>query len=187
MHSQSLPAAARQLFHQKQRGGLRALLLPHGMAMTVCREIPFASSMFFIQPLMREWIHGHLNSPTPSASSSSSSHSLSTSSSSSAVSALLSSLRSFGCDALCGLLTAALACPISHVPSVLAAYQQSRQISVGHAFSELWAQGGVRELLRGFGARTISLAGTLTVVPLAIRTFDRLLSGGGESSHDHAV
>ena len=71
-------------------------------------------------------------------------------------------------ELFCGFTAALIASPVSHVPSVIAAYQQGHNLPLRIAYSNIIAEGGWRELWRGLGARTLSLAGTMTVVPIVI-------------------
>ena len=62
-----------------------------------------------------------------------------------------------------------VATPISHIPSVIAAYQQGHGVGLKTAIQDLYQIGGFSEFWRGLVARTVSLAGTMTVVPFVMR------------------
>ena len=59
----------------------------------------------------------------------------------------------------------------SHAPSVVAAYQQATEATPSRAVAEIYKAGDLRAFFRGLPARTLSLAGTFTVVPLALDWF----------------
>ena len=127
------------LYH---RHGAIYLAAPPGMAAMAGREVPFAASLFWLQPTlskMAQALDGNDQS------------------------------HSIGKYLLVGIATSIIATPISHVPSVIAAYQQGHGKDLRTAVGDLYRIGGVREFWRGLGARTVSLAGTMTVVPLVLR------------------
>ena len=113
--------------------------------MMVCREIPFAATLFHIRPALTQWVQDthpieHMSTPLWLAR-----------------------------EAGLGCVTSAVASPISHVPSVIAAYQQGHGVDFRTALQQLLdGPGGMKELWRGLGARTFSLAGTFTVVPIVM-------------------
>ncbi len=123
-----------------RRHGILFLIAPPGMAAMVGREVPFAASLFWLQPMLSKMAR------------------------------TLDDRHSIGKDLLVGVATSIVATPISHVPSVIAAYQQGTGLSLRSAVTELYRIGGFREFWRGLGARTLSLAGTMTVVPFVLRT-----------------
>ena len=143
-------------------GGLTNLILPPGMAMMVCREIPFAAALFYIRPALSKLVSPPADDNTPLTNPSDSVGSLIAPQSS----LLARGLRELGC----GCVTSLIASPVSHVPSVLAAYQQGHGVSLKQAYSDLLKAGGGswKELWRGLGPRTASLAGTMTVVPMVL-------------------
>ena len=122
--------------------GALYLFAPPGIAAMIGREIPFASCLFWLQPRldhMSKVFYGDVEK------------------------------LSIAKDLSVGIATSAIATPISHVPSVVAAYQQGMGVGLQTAVTDLYRIGGFREFWRGFAARAISLAGTMTVVPLVLR------------------
>jgi hypothetical protein len=128
--------------HLYRERGLRHLLLPPGMLAMVGREIPFATSLFFFRPIL----YDRMNKSFPTDPSQ------------------IHLIR----ELICGCLTSAVATPISHVPSVLAAYQQGTGKSLMDAFSDIVKTDGWKGLFRGLIPRMFSLAGTFTVVPIVL-------------------
>ena len=125
-----------------QRGGVAGLLLPPGMAATACREVPFAAALFAVRPRLRAIAEERYPGTQR----------------------LLRELS-------CGVAAASVAGPASHAPSVVAAYQQATEATPRQAVADIYASGGLRAFFRGLPARTMSLAGTFTVVPLALDWF----------------
>ena len=125
-----------------QRSGVAGLLLPPGMLATACREVPFAAALFAVRPRLRAIAEERY----PTA-------------------------QRFLRELSCGVAAAAVAGPASHAPSVVAAYQQATGVTPRQAVADIYAAGGLREFFRGLPARTLSLAGTFTVVPLALDWF----------------
>ena len=125
-----------------QRGGVAGLLLPPGMAATACREVPFAAALFAVRPRLKRIAEERY--PTT---------------------------HRFLRELSCGVAAAAVAGPASHAPSVVAAYQQATEATPSRAVADIYASGGLRAFFRGLPARTMSLAGTFTVVPLALDWF----------------
>lgn len=125
-----------------QRSGVAGLALPPGMAATACREVPFACALFAVRPRLKKLAEERY--PTT---------------------------QKFLRELSCGVAAAAVAGPASHAPSVMAAYQQATDATPRRAIADIYAAGGLRAFFRGLPARTISLAGTFTVVPLALDWF----------------
>lgn len=129
----------------KERGAF-FLLFPPGMVATACREIPFAATLFHVRPLLSRRFGAAAEA-----------------------SAAERVLR----ECLCGCAASAVASPASHAPSVVAAYQQATGAPLLRAVADLHAAGGWRTFFRGLAARTVSLAGTFTVVPVALDALTR--------------
>ena len=125
-----------------KRGGVAGLIFPPGMAATACREVPFAAALFAVRPRLRKIAEERY--PTT---------------------------QRFLRELSCGVAAASVAGPASHAPSVVAAYQQATDVTPRQAIAKIYAAGGLREFFRGLPARTVSLAGTFTVVPLALDWF----------------
>ena len=125
-----------------QRNGVAGLISPPGMAATACREVPFAAALFAVRPRLRAIAEERYPGTQR----------------------LLRELS-------CGVAAASVAGPASHAPSVVAAYQQATDATPSRAVAEIYAAGGLRAFFRGLPARTMSLAGTFTVVPLALDWF----------------
>ncbi len=125
-----------------RRGGVAGLMLPPGMMATACREVPFAAALFAVRPRLKRIAEERY--PTT---------------------------QRFLRELSCGVAAAAVAGPASHAPSVVAAYQQATDATPTRAMAHIYAAGGLRAFFRGLPARTLSLAGTFTVVPLALDWF----------------
>ena len=110
-------------------------------AATACREVPFAAALFAVRPRLRKIAEERY--PTT---------------------------QRFLRELSCGVAAASVAGPASHAPSVVAAYQQATDVTPRQAIAKIRAAGGL-EFFRGLPARTLSLAGTFTVVPLALDWF----------------
>jgi hypothetical protein len=81
-----------------------------------------------------------------------------------------------GRDLLSAALTAMIAGPISHVPSVVAAHQQAHAVSIGTACATLRAAApGFRGFWAGILPRTASLTGSLFVMPFSIELLQPLV------------
>ena len=124
------------------RRGVAGLILPPGMLATACREVPFAAALFAVRPRLRKIAEERY--PTT---------------------------QRFLRELSCGVAAASVAGPASHAPSVVAAYQQATEASPRRAMADIYSSGGLRAFFRGLPARTVSLAGTFTVVPLALDWF----------------
>ena len=124
------------------RRGVAGLILPPGMLATACREVPFAAALFAVRPRLRKIAEERY--PTT---------------------------QRFLRELSCGVAAASVAGPASHAPSVVAAYQQATDVTPSRAVADIYAAGGLRAFFRGLPARTVSLAGTFTVVPLALDWF----------------
>lgn len=127
--------------------GVSGLLLPPGMLAMVGREIPFASALFYIRPLLSQCLMDSF----PGADQK------------------LSIVK----ELTCGCLTSIIATPLSHPPSVIAAYQQAHSIGLVAAIRGITARDGHIGLWRGLLARTVALAGTFTVVPIIVNILSR--------------
>ena len=124
------------------RRGVAGLILPPGMLATACREVPFAAALFAVRPRLRKIAEERY--PTT---------------------------QRFLRELSCGVTAASVAGPASHAPSVVAAYQQATDATPRRAMADIYKAGGLRAFFRGLPARTLSLAGTFTVVPLALDWF----------------
>ena len=125
-----------------RRGGVAGLMFPPGMAATAWREVPFAAALFAVRPRLRKIAEERYPGT-----------------------------QRFLRELSCGVAAASVAGPASHAPSVVAAYQQATEASPRQAMADIYAAGGLRAFFRGLPARTLSLAGTFTVVPLALDWF----------------
>lgn len=159
----SIVTTARTLY---RRHGLHHLLLPPGMAAMAGREVPFASALFYIRPMMFHYIQPEEDMRRAKTYT--------------GTGASLW-LQKLSASALCGVLTSMLVTPISQAPSVIAAYQQGHAATFSQAVQDIRQRYGWRGFFRGLGARTFSLAGTFTVVPLVLESLEHVLGCGGES------
>ena len=138
-----------------KKHGLYHLLLPPGMLAMVGREVPFASALFYVRPAMFK--HLQADSTDADGSTSTSIHD-----------------KIFH-SALCGVATSVLVTPLSQAPSVIAAYQQGHAVTISAAVEEIRLRYGWKGFFRGLTARTFSLAGTFTVVPLALEKLENTI------------
>lgn len=127
--------------------GLTGILLPPGMVAMVGREIPFASALFYFRPLLSQFVNSQFPTEKDKIQ--------------------LNLPR----ELLCGCLTSFVATPLSHPASVIASYQQGHSVSPQVAIKEIIRSDGHKGFLRGIAARTCSLAGTFTVVPILLHLF----------------
>lgn len=144
-------------------GGAMALALPHGAVMTAAREIPYAGCLFFLSGWIRERLHGRVAASEGGGAGGGSDD----------------YKARVARDVLGASLTACVAGPISHVPSVIAAYQQAHALSISAACKALAATGGVRAFFGGLLPRTVSLAGSLFVMPFTIEALTPHVEKGG--------
>lgn len=134
-------------------GGLRALLVPHGMTMIAARETPYAGCLFFLSG----WIRSQIDiccqyAPWGDDSKSSNGEKR------------VSVLR----DVAAAILTASVAGPISQVPNVIAAHQQAHASTIKASVRTIVESSGLRGLYGGLMTRTVSLAGSLFIFPFTI-------------------
>lgn len=141
--SVSMGTAFRSVYHKH---GWRYILAPPGMAMMAGREVPFAAALLYVRPTLSAYLH-----PDPDGG------------------VCQDPLwKRVGREVASGVITALVCGPVSHVPSVIAAYQQGHGTSIRESVSQLVRLGGYSELWRGLAHRTFSLAGTFIVVPFTV-------------------
>lgn len=146
-HTRSLPVlkTITTIYAEK---GMTGLLLPPGMLAMVGREVPFATALFYFRPVLST----RLEKLYPNENN----------------------RLNLSRELLCGCLTSSVATPLSHPPSVIAAYQQGHSVSFRKAVRDILAIDGWKGFWRGLGARTVSLAGTFTVVPIMLHILSPL-------------
>jgi len=115
----------------------------------VGREVPFAVGIFYLAEKSKELFHGRRASKDNSWS-------------------LKSCIRWSLEEAAASVTCAAAVNIFSHPPSVVLARQQGLRIPLGQALREVYAQGALRGFYLGFVARTLSIAGSMWVVPLVL-------------------
>jgi hypothetical protein len=123
--------------------------LPPGMIAMAGREIPFASALFHFRPLLRNYLF-----PTSHDNNQQSNKNL---------------FQLLMQECLCGLMTSCVATPISHPASVIASYQQGHGTTLQTAIKSIYNEGIWKGFFRGVIPRTLSLAGTFTVVPIVLQ------------------
>lgn len=176
--SKSLISTAYSLYSHR---GIQHLMLPPGMVAMVGREVPFASALFCVRPMMYDWMLPIGDSVGKGKDGCGGGM----------------TIEKLATSAICGVVTSALVTPVSQAPSVIAAYQQGHNVKAPGdeadtvetviysslltmrltvAVREILERYGWRGLFRGMAARTISLAGTFTVVPLALERVECALS-----------
>ena len=133
-------------------GGLRGLLLPHGLTMIAAREVPYCGCLFFLSGRCRARLRPSAQEPPHSW------------------------LRLAASDYAAAFFTALVAGPLSHAPSVVASYQQAHAAGLGCAVRAIYeARGGMRGFFHGLLPRTLSLSGSLFIVPFTIELLQPLL------------
>ena len=130
-------------------GGFKALAFPYGGLMMAAREVPYAGTLFFLSGWIRERLTRNGIG------------------------------EGVGRDILAALLSATIVGPISHVPSVIASHQQANNASISTACREMYATGGGTSFFRGILPRTLTLAGSLFVIPCAIEFLQPLIEVSG--------
>lgn len=130
--------------------GLAGLIAPYGGLMVAAREVPYAGTLFFLSGFLNAQLRSGLLSTDERG-------------------------PHLGLDVLTALCSAAIAGPISHAPSVIASHQQARGVTILAACREIAATGGWRSFFRGLVPRTLTLAGTLFVIPFTIRELQPLI------------
>ena len=173
-------------------GGAVALVVPHGACMVVGREIPYAGCLFFLSG----WIRGKLKeqheqheqqqqqlllrsgagAADAADAAASSGGSGPSGSSGGGDGGLWAGGPAIARDMCAAVLTACVAGPISHAPSVVAAHQQAHAVSIREAVRQLVGGArGWRGLFGGLVPRTASLAGSLFIMPFSVETLQPLM------------
>jgi hypothetical protein len=109
------------------------------MGMMMCREAPFAASLFWLQPILNSAATNIFGGGSDGGSAVSDGGCNGEGVESLSPSIMLRYVA-------VGVTTSVLATPISHVPSVVAAYQQGHGVGRKDAVAALLAAGGWREL-----------------------------------------
>lgn len=131
------------------RGGIISTMMPRGMAAMVGREVPFSLGLFFLKERVARHFH-KLAGTDQAHSGSSGAH------------------AQWWCTELTASLTTSTVCNIpAHPPSVVLALQQAHDLQFRDALARACATGW-RGFYAGFAARTVAIAGTMTVVPLIL-------------------
>lgn len=125
--------------------GLAALAAPYGTLMVAAREVPYSGTLFFLSGFVRGELHRAWGG-----------------------SAADSVAGRAAIDVFSALCSAAVAGPLSHAPAVVASHQQAHGVTITAACRDIAASGGLRAFYRGVVPRTVTLAGTLLVIPAAI-------------------
>jgi hypothetical protein len=131
-------------------GGPRALLAPRGAPMVAAREVPYAGVLLYLSARVRAAVGDAAGAGAPGAGAA----------------------TRWAADAAAALLSAAIAGPISHVPSVIASHQQAHNVGVVEACRCIRLSGG---FFRGVFPRTCTLAGSIFVIPLTIEAVQPML------------
>ncbi|CAE8687426.1 unnamed protein product, partial [Polarella glacialis] len=135
----------------RQENGLQRLLMPYGQVAMVGREVPFSVGIFFLRDRFVSAFHGSSQGKG-------------------------SSLRWWAEEASASAACATTVNLVSHPPSAILALQQGRDISLSSACKALYARGGLIGFYVGFTARTVSIAGSMFVVPTVMELGSSLLS-----------
>jgi len=125
---------------QAKSRGVGSLVFPKGMPMMVCREGPFAAMLFCVQPALELELRAY------------------------------TSLQPWQQSMLAAVGTSCIGSPISHVPSVLVAYQQGHNLSLKESIKRIRARSGLAGFVVGMVPRTVSIASTMFVVPWVMTT-----------------
>ena len=159
------------LWATRAAGGWLSVLVPYGALAIAAREVPYAGCMFFLSGWIRSKVHGRnvIGHDEGAAAAAAADAALPASSDGGA--------RRIGLDFLTAALTAAVAGPISHAPSVIAAHQSAHAVDFWTACAHLRkvGGGGLSGFFQGLAPRTASLTGSLFVMPLAIECLQPLV------------
>ena len=141
----------------------RAIMFFCGGPMFVCREVPFAASMFFLSGNLSHFFQSKfpLNFTKNISTSCQTSH------------------ANLKCYFIVGCSCALMVGPLTHVPSVIGTRQQALDCNASAAVQSLLQESGgkyLKAFSKGFVFRTSALAGTFTVVPLTFE-FLRYVEG----------
>lgn len=129
-------------------GGPALLALPHGTLMVAAREFPYGGCLFFLSGRIREQVRTAIGSDGASSNA----------------------VKRIASDMASAALTAVVAGPLSHAPSVVAAHQQAHGVPFLEACNQIRRSAGVKGFFLGLLPRTCSLAGSLFVFPLTVET-----------------
>jgi hypothetical protein len=165
---QTVLGAARSTYAS---GGLLALAVPHGALAIAGREVPWAGCLFFLSGWVRERLDGLLNSRSSAKQGQAGAGVGGSEAKGNDVVPSHGgglSMRATGTQMLAAALTACVAGPISHVPSVIGAYQQAHAVGIGEACAAIKRQFGYRGFWGGLLPRTGSLAGSLFVFSFGV-------------------
>lgn len=151
--------------------GISGVLVPYGALMIAAREIPYAGCLFFLSGYIRSQIHG-----TSVIGEAGGTEGAATAAAAAPEGGITASWAFLGRDLLSAALTACIAGPISHVPSVVAAHQQAHSVSISTACREIARSGkGLGPWFLGLLPRTCSLTGSLFMMPFAIETLQPIV------------
>lgn len=149
-----------QTIQQLYRTNKRRILLPPGMIAMIGREVPFSTSLFYLRPLIeKEFISSHEQKQQQEEQHEGQ---------------FQFNFERFLIDLQCGLVTSLIATPISHPASVIASYQQGHNRPLFESMSVIYRLNGWKGFFRGLTARTLSLTGTFTIVPMVLRVLSPL-------------
>jgi hypothetical protein len=144
----SLGDALRSSLHRR---GLYGILCPYGQTMMVGREVPFSIGVFFLRDHIAQWFHKRLHRD--------------------------SSLQ-YWFGELASSMTCAAAVNIpAHPPSVVLAWQQAREVPLLDALHQIHANSGLRGFYKGFVSRSVSVGGTMFVVPIVLSSYGEIFKG----------
>lgn len=160
VHNQSVMNTFSKIYHQNPV----KLILPPGMLAMVGREVPFSTALFYFRPLIAEKFGIHRPPPT-------SLFPLLIHVSGPLDHATIPWYRQFCYDLQYGFMTSLIATPLSHPASVVASYQQGHDQPILQSIRSISNQYGWKGFFNGLTARTLSLTGTFTVVPIVLRIF----------------
>ena len=152
--------------------GVAGLVMPYGAWMIAGREVPYAGCLFFLSGWVRSKMHGESVIGAAGESGGGA-----------AGGAAGSSAARYGRDLVAAAVTAAIAGPLSHAPSVVASTQQAHNVTIREACSMIWRADGLIGFFRGVRLRTISLTGSMFVMPLTIETLQPLVERYGSYRH----
>jgi hypothetical protein len=138
--------------------------IPPGTLAMCCRESIFVYCLFHLRPAVSSALHNKIRGKDHTSQPP------------------LSTFAKLCMDVASGVCTAFLASPLSHPAARIAAYQQGHSANLKDTLRVMWEQegrgevsvgtrclGAAKWLSRGLLPRTLSMAGTFTVFPIALR------------------
>jgi hypothetical protein len=139
----------------QSKNGVRRLLLPHGQAAMVGREVPFSVGVFFLRDYFSAFFHGHEHHHHHTSSE--------------PTKATSTGAKWWAEEVAASTATAVALNIFAHPPSALLALQQGHEMPIRTALKTLYSNGGLLGFYVGFGARTFTMCGSMFMIPTVMR------------------